>query len=72
MFLTLIQQGLGLRPTIMFNNFFTNIGIKLANDITVSPDHNCKDYLFNEPGVSFSFKSVSELETNNIIDKLRF
>ena len=54
----------------MFNNFFTNIGIKLANDITVSPDHNFKDYLLNKPGVSFSFKSVSELEINNIINKL--
>ena len=54
----------------MFNNFFTNVGIKLTKDITVHPDHNFKDYLQNEPGEYFGFKSISELEINNTIDKL--
>ena len=51
----------------MFNNFFTNVGIKLAKDITVPPDQNFKDYLQKEPGISFSFKYVSEL----VVDKIR-
>ena len=65
-------QGVNDKKTIanMFNNFLTNIGIKLANNITVPPDHNFKNNLLNKPGVSFSFKSVSELQINNIIDKL--
>ena len=54
----------------LYNNFFTNACIKLAIDITVPPDNNIKDNLRREPGVIFSFKSVSELEINNIIDKL--
>ena len=33
----------------MFNNFFTNKGIKLANYITVPLDHNFKDYLHRSP-----------------------
>ena len=51
-------------------NIFTNVDIKLTKDITVLPDHNFKDYSHNEPSISFSFKNVSELEINNIIDKL--
>ena len=54
----------------MLYNFFTNVGIKLAKDITVSSDHNFKDYLHSKPSISLGFKSVSELEINNIIDKL--
>ena len=44
----------------MSNNFFTNVDVKLANYITVSSDHNFKDYLHSERGVSFNFKYVSE------------
>ena len=33
----------------MFNNFSTNVGIELANSISVPPEHNSKDYLQREP-----------------------
>ena len=36
------------------DNFFTNVGIKLANYITVPPEHNFKEYLHGESDVSFS------------------
>ena len=32
----------------MFNNFFTNVGIKLANDITVPSEYKLKDCLHSE------------------------
>ena len=46
------------------------ISIFLYIDITVPPNHTFKDYLHNVPGISLSFKYVSELKINNIIDKL--
>ena len=54
----------------VFNNFFTNVGIKLAKDITVSSDQKFEDYLQKEPGISFSLKYVFKLEINKSIDKL--
>ena len=50
----------------MLNNISTKVAIKLANDITVPTEQNFKEYLHSEPGVSYSFKYVSELEINNI------
>ena len=63
-------QTVYAKQTIDMLNIFTNVDIKLTKDITVLPDHNFKDYSHNEPSISFSFKYVSELEINNIIDKL--
>ena len=28
----------------MFDNVFTNVGIKLENHVFVPPEHNCTDY----------------------------
>ena len=36
------------------DTFFTNVGNKLANYITVPPEHNFKEYLHSESDVSFS------------------
>ena len=54
----------------MFNNFFTNVGIKLTKDITVHPNHNFKKLFTKRTWWIFWFKSLSELEINNTIDKL--
>ena len=44
------EQVVNKKKTIatIFHSFFTNVGIKLANDIVVPLEHNLKHYLNNK------------------------
>ena len=53
-----------------FNTFFTEIGPKLANSITVTNNTNHNDYLKTEIDTVFQFQQVDENDILNIINNL--
>ena len=53
-----------------FNTFFTEIGPKLANSITVTNKTNHNDYLKTEIDTVFQFQQVDETDILNIINNL--
>ena len=53
-----------------FNTFFTEIGPKLANSITVTNKTNHNDYLKTEIDTVFQFQQVDENDILNIINNL--
>ena len=63
-----------LNPNILnantFNTFFTEIGPKLANSITVTNKTNHNDYLKTKIDTAFQFKQVDEKHLLNIINNL--
>ena len=54
-----------------FNEYFSNIGPSLSEKIDMSGNDMTYDYLTNPVHSRFSFSSVSEKETLNIISKLK-
>ena len=54
-----------------FNCFFTNVGPKLAAEITNTDNANFMDYLHNLILHNFTFKPISEGTTINILDSLK-
>ena len=53
------------------NCFFTNVGPKLAAEITNTDNAHFKDYLYNPILHNFTFKPISEGTTLNILDSLK-
>ena len=53
-----------------FNTFFTEIGQKLANSITVTNETNHNDYLKTKIDTAFQFQQVDENHLLNIINNL--
>ena len=53
-----------------FNTFFTEIGLKLANCITVTNKTNHNDYLKTKIDTAFHFQQVDENHLLNIINNL--
>ncbi len=53
-----------------FNDFFTNIGPKLAQQITMPRNKSFNNYLTKKHNHNFKFKNVSEEVILKIIDKL--
>ena len=54
----------------IFNTFFTEIGQKLANSITVTNKTNHNDYLKTEIDTVFQFQQVDENDILNLINNL--
>ena len=54
-----------------YNYFFTNVGPKLAAEITNTDNANFMDYLHNPILHNFTFKPISEGTTINILDSLK-
>ena len=54
-----------------FNNFFVNVGPKLAEKIDTPNNSSYTDYLGNQINKKFEFKSVSSDEVRKIIDGLK-
>ena len=54
-----------------FNCFFTNVGLKLAAEITNTNNANFMNYLQNPILHNFTFKPISEGTTINILDSLK-
>ena len=53
-----------------FNNFFTNVGLKLSRQIDAFQGKSFKDYLNKNYGNKFHFESTNETTVAEIIDKL--
>ena len=53
-----------------FNNFFINIGPKLASKIKNQSNSNAYAYLIQKKSSSFNFKHINEMDISKIIDKM--
>ena len=54
-----------------FNNFFSNIGNTLANNVVTPINKHFSDYLRNPNPVTLNFAEISEQDVGKIIDKLK-
>ena len=64
----LITNKLDIATT--FNEYFTNIGPNLANNIKTNSKKTYKHYLANTTNTNFNFVNIDENTVNEIIDKL--